>query len=112
MTARARVALLAITALVLVPAALAGMAAPQDRPPAATSLADAHEQVVPHAAVAARSSVPFVPKGLPDVTVIVVAATAALFSVRRRSLQGLPFRIGDVGDRWRALLLGAPPSFL
>jgi hypothetical protein len=37
---------------------------------------------------------------------------ALRFGTRRRSLRGIPFPIGDVGDRWRALLFGAPPSFL
>jgi len=31
---------------------------------------------------------------------------------RGRSLCGLPFLLGDVGDSWRALLFGAPPPCL
>ena len=59
MAPRDRVAFLAITALVLVPAVLVGVVIPNDGCPMSTS-----------------------------------------------------FRLGDVGDRWRALLFGAPPSFL
>jgi hypothetical protein len=112
MASRVRVALFAIVAMVLVPGVLVGMAAAADRPPVATSLADAHEPVVAHAAVPARSALPLVPKGLPEAMAIMVGGVAASFSVRRRSLRGLPFRLGDVGDRWRAQLFGAPPSFL
>lgn len=31
---------------------------------------------------------------------------------RLRSMTGLPHRLVDVGDTWRALLLGAPPILL
>jgi hypothetical protein len=39
--------------------------------------------------------------------------TASLITRGRlRSLTGLPHRLVDVGDTWRALLLGAPPILL
>lgn len=41
------------------------------------------------------------------------AAGAASTDRRRRGLWGiLRLRLEDVGDRWRALLLGAPPALL
>ena len=112
MTSRVRVALLAITALVLVPCAVVGMVMPNDTAPAGTSLAAADDQAAAFVAVPVKSPRPALPRGLPQVAIIVTVVTAVRFSLRRRSMQGLPFRLGDVGDRWRALLFGAPPSFL
>jgi len=112
MAPRDRVALLAITALVLVPAVLAGVVIPSDGSAMSTSLAGSHEQAARLTAVPLNPPPPVVPRGLPEATVIVTVAAALRFSSRRRSLHGVPFRLGDVGDRWRALLFGAPPSFL
>jgi hypothetical protein len=112
MTSRARVVLLAIAVLALVPGAVVGMAMVDDRSPVSTSLVDSPEPAVGHVAVPVRASVPLVPRGLPESAIVVTVAAAAVFSLRRRSLRGLPFRLGDVGDGWRALLFGAPPAFL
>ena len=112
MTSRVRVALLAITALVLVPGVVVGFAMPNGAAPASTSIAGADEPGAAPVAVPVRTPRPTVPRGLPQVAVIVTLLMATRFSLRRRSLRGLPFRLGDVGDRWRALLFGAPPSLL
>jgi len=111
-TSRARIVLLAIAVVALVPGAVVGMATANDRSPVSTSLVDSPEPAVGHVAVPARASLPVVPRGLPESTVVATLAAAAVFSLRRRSLRGLPFRLGDVGDSWRALLFGAPPAFL
>jgi hypothetical protein len=112
MTSRVRVALLAITALVMVPGVIVGFAMPNDVAPASTSIVDAGEAVAAPFAVPVRTARPAVPRGLPQAAVIVTIVAAVRFSLRRRSLRGLLFRLGDVGDRWRALLFGAPPSLL
>jgi hypothetical protein len=112
MITRARVALLAITALVLMPCAVVGMVMANDTAPAGTSLVGADGQAAALVAVPVKSSRPALPRGLPQATIVVAVVTAVRFSLRRRSMRGLPFRLGDVGDRWRALLFGAPPSFL
>jgi hypothetical protein len=41
-----------------------------------------------------------------------VVAVAGIIGRRRHQLHGLHVRLGDVGDAWRALLLGAPPILL
>ena len=112
MTPRARALLVALTLVVLVPGAVVGMVTANDAAPGSTSLTAPHDPAVGHVAVPVRSQLPLVPKGLPELTVIIALGATAWFSVRRRSLRGLPFLLGDVGDRWRALLFGAPPSFL
>jgi len=112
MTPRARLALLAVTVLVLVPGVFAGMVIANDGSPVGTTLADAHEPAAGHVAVPVRAPLPLLPKGLAEATVIVTVGAAAWFSIRRRSLRGLAFRLGDVGDGWRALLFGAPPAVL
>ena len=50
------------------------------------------------------------------VVLLVVAPLVAIAGLlvvdaggRGRSMRCLPRRLGDVGDSWRALLLGAPP---
>jgi hypothetical protein len=112
MTPRLRLVLLAVTVLVMVPGVFAGVVVASDVPPVGATLSDPHHPAVGHVAVPVRAPVPLVPKGLAEAAVIVTVGAAAWFSIRRRSLRGLPFRLGDVGDRWRALLFGAPPSFL
>lgn len=112
MTPRARVLLMALTVAVLAPGAVAGMGTAHDAVPASPSLAVAHEAAVGLVAVPVRSQLRPAPNGVPELTVIIAVGAAAWFSVRRRSLRGLAFRLGDVGDRWRALLFGAPPAFL
>jgi len=112
MTSRARALLVAIAVLALAPGAVLGMAAANDRAPVSTSMVDAQEPVVNHVATPARAALPLVPRGLLESTVIVTVGMAACCGLRRRSLRGLAFRLGDVGDGWRALLFGAPPAVL
>lgn len=111
MTPRAWIALLAITALVLVPGVLVGVAIPGDGSPVGPSLFGAHEQAA-LVALPGKAPRPTVLRFLPYATVILAAVTAVRFGARRRSRRGLPFLLGDVGDRWRALLFGAPPPLL
>jgi hypothetical protein len=112
MAPRLRVALVAITAVVLVPGALAGWAAPSDASLATVSVAGPDESPAALVAVPVKSPLSTAPRGLPQATVVATAVAAFRFSARRRSMRGLPFLLGDVGDRWRALLFGAPPSLL
>jgi hypothetical protein len=50
---------------------------------------------------------------VPMVVAVVLAAGSASLHRRRRGPRGvLCLRLEDVGDRWRALLLGAPPAVL
>jgi len=112
MTSRLRAALFAITALVMVPGVVVRFAMPGDVAPASTSMVDGGKEAAAPVAVPVRTARPAVPRGVPQGAVIVTIVAAVRFSLRRRSLRGLPFRLGDVGDRWRALLFGAPPSLL
>ena len=43
---------------------------------------------------------------------VVVAAAGAIDRRCGQSAHRLPVRLRDVGDAWRALLLGAPPALL
>ncbi len=45
-------------------------------------------------------------------TLTVVAAASLFAPLRLRSMAGRRLRLVDVGDAWRALLLGAPPVLL
>jgi hypothetical protein len=68
------------------------------------------------AALAAMSGVLVMGAVLPDepppATVVAVAAAVRVHGRRHHWVQRLHARLGDVGDAWRALLLGAPPAFL
>jgi len=44
--------------------------------------------------------------------VVLIAASASIHRRRRGRWGSLHLRLEDVGDRWRALLLGAPPAVL
>jgi hypothetical protein len=46
------------------------------------------------------------------VAVVLVAGSASIHRRRRGRWGGLRLRLEDVGDRWRALLFGAPPPVL
>jgi hypothetical protein len=113
MTPRARLALLAVAALAALSSVLAlGGAMGSDRALATSALVGASEEPDPIVATPARSHVlaalraaPLVPVG-----VAVVVAAGVISRRRRRRVQGLHVRLGDVGDAWRALLLGAPPT--
>lgn len=112
MAPRVRFALLTVTALLMVPGPLVGVAMGNDASAASASLSGGNVPAAALVAVPVKSPVPAVPRGLPQAAVFAVVVTAVRFSTRRRSLRGLAFRLGDVGDRWRALLFGAPPSLL
>ena len=112
MPLRLRAALVVITALVLMPGVAVGLAEPKDPAPARTSLVGADERGPALAAVPVRSPQRGVPRVLAQAAAFMALVTAIRFSLRRRALCGLPFRLADVGDRWRALLFGAPPSLL
>jgi hypothetical protein len=115
MTHRARLALLAVAALTALLSVLAlGGAMGNDPAPASSALVGASEEPGPLVATPARShvlvpsrAVPLVPMG-----VAVVVAAGIISGRRPRRVQGLQVRLGDVGDAWRALLLGAPPTLL
>jgi hypothetical protein len=71
---------------------------------------------VPDAVVATRARARFVTAAVrlvPMAMAVVLAAGAVSIHRRRRGRWGvLRLRLEDVGDRWRALLLGAPPAVL
>jgi hypothetical protein len=50
-------------------------------------------------------------RGLP-LAMAAIASASLITRGRLRSMTGLPLRLLDVGDAWRALLLGAPPILL
>jgi hypothetical protein len=112
MARRVRVVLLIITAMVLGPGVVVGMVIPNDASPASTSLVEASDSAQALVAVPVKSPLPAGPRGLPQAAIVLTLVAAGRLSVRRRSMRGLPFRLGDVGDRWRAELFGAPPSLL
>jgi hypothetical protein len=71
---------------------------------------------VPDAVVATRdrarvftTAVRLVPMAM---AVVLVAGSPSFHRRRRGRRGGLRLRLEDVGDRWRALLLGAPPAVL
>jgi hypothetical protein len=115
MNPRARLALLAVAALAALSSVLTLVGAMGNNPaPGRSALVGASEEPDPIVATPARShvlaalrAVPVVPLG-----VGVVVAAGVLSRRRRRRVQGLQVRLGDVGDAWRALLLGAPPTLL
>ena len=49
---------------------------------------------------------------IPPVLSRVMAPASFITRGRLRSMTGLRHRLVDVGDTWRALLLGAPPTLL
>ena len=113
-TPHSRSALLIVAALVAMSGVLVMGAVLQDEPPVANGvLVGATEGTRALVANLARSSsMPVaVPAALAPVTVV-AAAAARLRGRRHRFMQRLHPRVGDVGDAWRALLLGAPPTFL
>jgi hypothetical protein len=113
MARRDRFALVAVTAVMVVSAALftGGLLVGSASASGDGVAVSATGQPGP-AVVRITPPVPPVPRGLPQAVAGVTLVSALLLGIRRRSMRGLPFRIGDVGDRWRALLFGAPPQLL
>jgi hypothetical protein len=112
MTSRARLVLLAVAAL----AAAAGLLAVDGIPSQRGSLAGSARLVIDDGPVAVVATpvrshpVPVVLRGLPLVAAVAVALI--LHSDGPRPVLRLELRLDDVGDSWRALLLGAPPVLL
>ncbi len=112
MTPRSRLVLLAVAAMAAVPGLLAvdGMAL-NDAPSSSSAVVGVIDRPDTLVATPARSQpVLAVIRGLP-LSMAVVAASL-ITRGRLRSMTGLPLRFVDVGDAWRALLLGAPPVLL
>ena len=116
LTPRSRLALLMVAALAALSGVLVMGAVQQDEPPLASRvLVGATDEVGTLVATPARSaSVPVALRSaLAPVTVVAAAGAVRVTRSRRhRWAQGLRARLGDVGDAWRALLLGAPPASL
>ena len=114
MTSRARLVLLAVAALAAVSSLLAVDGVVSDHGSLARSalvvVTDGPDALV---ATPVRSHpVPVALRGLPPVMVAAVAVASVLGTGGRRSMRRLELRLNDVGDSWRALLLGAPPVLL
>jgi hypothetical protein len=115
MTSRACWALFAAAALAAVPGLLAQDGVIDDRRPGSMAVVVATDGLDPLVATPARShSMHAALRGVPlgPLTVAIVVAVAGIIGRRRHQLHGLHVRLGDVGDAWRALLLGAPPILL
>jgi hypothetical protein len=116
MTPRSRLAFLVVAALAAMSSALiVGDAFRDAPPPASSSLVEATDGPSPLLATPARLySMSAVLRAMPLASgaVALVAAAAGVIGRRHPRLQRLQVRIGDVGDAWRALLLGAPPTLL
>ena len=114
MTPRARLVLLAVAALVMVPSLLVVDGILSHGTPSASSLpvevTDGPDAVI--ARPARPHPVPAAVRGLPLAVAIVLGGASVIRCGRRRPVRGLRFRLDDVGDGWRALLLGAPPTLL
>jgi hypothetical protein len=105
--------LLAVVAMAAVPGLLAFDGMLLDiAPSSSTAVVGIIDQPDAFVAIPARSH-PILAaiRGLPF-AIAVVAAASLITSGRLRSMTVLPFRLIDVGDAWRALLLGAPPILL
>lgn len=113
MTLRARLVLLAVAAMAAVPGLLAvdGMVL-DDATSSSTAVVGVIDRPAALVATTARSQpVLAAIRGLPF-SMAVITAASLITRGRLRSMTGLPLRLVDVGDAWRALLLGAPPILL
>ena len=113
MTPRARLVLLAVAALVTVPSLLVIDGILSHGTPSASvsvEVTDGPDAVIVRPA--RPHPVPAVARGLPLAAAIVLGGASVIRCGRRRPVRGLRFRLDDVGDGWRALLLGAPPTLL
>ncbi len=110
-TPRRRLALLAAVVLVAVPSLLSidGFVV-NDTPSAASALVGVTDGPDELVATPARSHPGLMAiRALPLAVVGAVAAAFVIGLGRRRPAHGFQLRLGDVGDGWRALLIGAPP---
>jgi hypothetical protein len=110
-TPRPCLALLAAVVLVAVPSLLSidGFVA-NDTPSAASALVGVTD--LPDELVATPAKPHPGHMGIRTLPLAVVGAVAATFVIglgRRRPAHGFQLHFGDVGDGWRALLIGAPP---
>lgn len=113
LTPRSRLALLIVAALAAMSGVLVMGAVLQDEPPAASGvLVGATDGAGALVATPARSSSMPVAMRAALAPVTVVAVAAAVRVRRHHWVQRVQTRLGDVGNAWRALLLGAPPAFL
>ena len=114
MTARLRVVLLVVAPLAAMASLLVvGGVAFGGGPSGVGTLVDITDG--PNAVVATvtkSQAVPVAMRGLPMTVAVFTGLAWIVASGRRRSMRCLPRRLGDVGDSWRALLLGAPPVLL
>ena len=85
--------------------------APSAESPGTAALADA---VIDGLATASPARPPVAPAGARPVGAVFAALALsgliAALAVRARRLRRTPAVLDDVGDRWRALLIGAPPA--
>ena len=103
------VAALAATASVLV----VDGAAFSGGPSGVSALVDVNDGPNVVVATPAKSQrVPVAARGLALVVAVSMALAWVVASRRRRSMRAMSRDLGDVGDSWRALLLGAPPVLL
>ena len=115
MTPRARVVLLFVAPLVAMASLLVvGGVAAGSGPSGASALLDADDgpNVVVVATVTKPQPVRAAVRGLSLVMAVSAGLAWIVSSGRRRSMRCLTRRLDDVGDGWRALLLGAPPVLL
>jgi hypothetical protein len=110
MTPRARLVLLAVAALAAVPGALAvdGIVSEHGSLARSALVVVTDGPDAPVATPVGSHPVPVTLRGLP----LAVAAASVVRRGARRPMRRLELRLNDVGDSWRALLLGAPPALL
>jgi hypothetical protein len=113
MTPRSPLVVVTVAVLVVISGVLAGGRANQE------SVASTHRSTsaalagAPVAALAAPATVQparSLPGGRSQAAVVSVAVASVLLAGHRRVTSVRPERLDDVGDGWRALLLGAPPQ--
>jgi hypothetical protein len=113
MTPRLRVVLVAVAVLAAVSGLLGAGVAHADSvgsPHGTTSAALADAPGAPVAAPAALHRVRSVTRDLAQPAPAVLAFAWIFLAGPRRVAGGRQLPLGDVGDSWRALLLGAPPG--
>jgi hypothetical protein len=115
-TFRACLALLAVAAFTALPSAPAyGVGGGDEPAPSGSVLAETTGEPDPFVTTPARLHVlpamPAVPL-VPTAVAAVVGGGSLIGCRSPRGMGGLHIRLADVGDAWRALLLGAPPALL